>query len=103
MLSTELSERDFRRFSALVYEKCGINLHQGRKELVRARLAKRLSETGFKNFNAYYRFVTQQNSGDELVRMLDAISTNLTSFFREEKHFDFLKQVVFPTYVAGGS
>ena len=72
MLSTELSERDFRRFSALVYEKCGINLHQGKKELVRARLAKRLSETGFKNFNAYYRFVTQQNSGDELVKMLDA-------------------------------
>jgi len=38
---------------------------------------------------------------DELVRMLDAISTNKTSFFREEKHFDFLKQEVFPTYVKG--
>ena len=103
MLSTELSDRDFRRFSALVYEKCGINLHEGKKELVRARLAKRLRETGFRNFNAYYRFVTQQDSGDELVKMLDAISTNLTSFFREEKHFDFLKQVVFPTYVADKS
>ena len=101
MLSTELSDRDFRRFSALVYEKCGINLHHGKKELVRARLAKRLRETGFKNFNAYYRFVTQEDNGDELVKMLDAISTNLTSFFREEKHFHFLKQVVFPTFVAG--
>jgi len=101
MFSIELSERDFRRFSALVYEKCGINLHQGKKELVRARLGKRLRETGFRDFNAYYKFVTQKDSGDELVRMLDAISTNLTSFFREEKHFDFLKEVVFPTYVAG--
>lgn len=99
MPSTELSDRDFRRFSDLVYEKCGINLHQGKKELVRARLGKRLRETGFKDFNAYYMFVTQKDSGDELVRMLDAISTNLTRFFREEKHFDFLKQVVFPAYV----
>jgi len=101
MFSTELSDRDFRRFSTLVYEKCGINLHQGKKELVRARLGKRLRETGFRDFNAYYKFVTQKDSGDELVRMLDAISTNLTSFFREKKHFDFLKEVVFPTYVAG--
>lgn len=101
MFSTELSERDFRRFSTLVYEQCGINLHQGKKELVRARLGKRLRETGFKDFNAYYKFVTQKDNGDELVRMLDAISTNLTSFFREEKHFDFLKEVVFPTYEEG--
>jgi len=103
MVSTELSDRDFNRFSALVYEKCGINLHEGKKELVRARLGKRLRETGFKDFNAYYRFVTKEDVGDELVYMLDAISTNLTSFFREEKHFDFLKQVVFPSYVAGKS
>ena len=103
MLSTELSDRDFRRLSNLVYEKCGINLHQGKKELVRARLSKRLRETGFRDFNAYYKFVTQEDSGHELVKMLDAISTNLTRFFREEKHFDFLKQVVFPTYVGGSN
>ncbi len=103
MFSTELSERDFRRFSALVYENCGINLHQGKKELVRARLGRRLRETGLKDFNAYYKFVTQEYSGAELVRMLDAISTNLTSFFREEEHFDFMKQEVFPTYISGNN
>jgi len=101
ILSTELSDLDFRRFSVLVYEKCGINLHKGKKELVRARLGKRLREAGFKDFRTYYRFVTQEDRGDELVKMLDAISTNLTSFFREEKHFDFLKRVVFPTYSVG--
>ena len=100
MISTDLSDRDFRRFSALVYEKCGINLHDGKKELVRARLSKRLREGNFKDFKAYYRFLTEDKSGDELVRMLDAISTNLTSFFREKKHFDFLKETVFPSYVA---
>jgi chemotaxis protein methyltransferase CheR len=100
MVSTELSDIDFRRFSGLVYEKCGINLRQGKKELVRARLGRRLREGGFKDFKAYYRFLTEDESGDELVMMLDAISTNLTSFFREARHFDFLTKEVLPTYMA---
>lgn len=99
MIFTELSDIDFRRFSVLVYEKCGINLHDGKKELVRARLSKRLRKGNFKDFKTYYRFVADDESGNELVRMLDAISTNLTSFFREKKHFDFLKETVFPSYV----
>lgn len=101
MISSELSDRDFRRFSALVYEKCGIELHEGKKELVRARLSKRLREGGFKDFKIYYKFLMEDDSGAELVRMLDAISTNLTSFFREEKHFDFLKETIFPSYAKG--
>ncbi len=100
-ISTELSDRDFRRFSALVYDKCGINLHDGKKELVRARLGKRLRETGFVDFKAYYKFLSEDEAGDELVLMLDAISTNLTKFFREEKHFHFLTQTVFPSYLGG--
>lgn len=100
MIGSELSDRDFWRFSALVHEKCGIELHEGKKELVRARLSKRLREGGFKDFRAYYKFLTEDDSGDELVRMLDAVSTNLTSFFREEKHFDFLKNTVLPSCVA---
>lgn len=100
MVYTELSDIDFRQFSGLVYEKCGINLHRGKKELVRARLGRRLREGGFKDFKAYYRFLTQDDSGDELVQMLDAISTNLTSFFREERHFDFLIKEIFPTCIA---
>ena len=96
MISPQLSDRDFWRFSTLVYEKCGISLHDGKKELVRARLSKRLRQGGFRDFKAYYQFVTEDNSSDELVNMLDAISTNLTSFFREQKHFDFLKETVLP-------
>ncbi len=101
VISSELSDRDFWRFSELVYEKCGIDLHDGKKELVRARLSKRLRQGGFRDFKTYYNFVMDDDSGDELVAMLDAISTNLTSFFREEKHFDFLKETVFPSFVAG--
>lgn len=96
----KLSDLDFKRFSALVYEKCGIRLRKGKKELVRSRLGKRLREGGFKDFKTYYRFLTEDGSGNELVKMLDAISTNLTSFFREERHFDFLQKSIFPNYVA---
>jgi chemotaxis protein methyltransferase CheR len=80
----------------LIYKQCGIHLHDGKKELVRARLAKRLRQTGHKNFSNYYDFLVKDPSGEELVLMLNAISTNLTSFFRESKHFDFLMQDVFP-------
>jgi chemotaxis protein methyltransferase CheR len=95
MISTELSDRNFRRFSQLVYENCGINLHDGKKELVRARLGKRLRATGCKNFNTYFKLLNEDAKGWELVHMLDAISTNQTFFFREEKHFEFLKEKVF--------
>jgi chemotaxis protein methyltransferase CheR len=95
----DLSDHDFKRFSDLVYQKCGINLHDGKKTLVRARLGKRLRQGGFKDFNAYYRFVSKADNEQELVQLLDAISTNLTSFFREEKHFDFLKERLFPSFL----
>ncbi|MCK5195090.1 MAG: protein-glutamate O-methyltransferase CheR, partial [Desulfobulbaceae bacterium] len=100
MISTELSDRNFRRFSQLVYENCGINLHDGKKELVRARLGKRLRATGCKNFNTYFKLLNEDAKGWELVHMLDAISTNQTFFFREEKHFEFLKEKAFPSYKA---
>lgn len=93
-----LSNQDFKHFQALVYEKCGINLHEGKKELVRARLSKRLRQIGINSFSAYYRKLQDDDSGDELVQMLDAISTNLTSFFREAKHFKFLETTVLPQF-----
>jgi chemotaxis protein methyltransferase CheR len=97
----DLSDDDFKSFKALIYNKCGICLHDGKKELVRARLNKRLRQTGIKTFKEYYQFLTNDDKGDELVVMLDAISTNKTSFFREIKHFDFLNENVFPRYASG--
>jgi len=97
----DLSDDDFKSFKTLIYNKCGISLHDGKKELVRARLNKRLRQTGIKSFKDYYQFLTNDDNGDELVVMLDAISTNKTSFFREIKHFDFLNEKAFPRYASG--
>jgi len=92
----ELNQREFDQLSRLVYEKSGINLHEGKQELVRARLSKRLRETGLNTFQAYYDFVLREDTGQELVALLDSISTNLTSFFREPAHFDYLRQEILP-------
>lgn len=98
MYIQDISDHNFRRFSKLIHQSCGINLHEGKKELVRARLGKRMREIGCNSFNKYFRIIEDDPTGEELVKLLDAISTNLTSFFREEKHFQFLKEKVFPAY-----
>ncbi|MCI0471711.1 MAG: protein-glutamate O-methyltransferase [Candidatus Aminicenantes bacterium] len=87
MAEYELSDKDFEKISNLVYQKCGINLHGGKKELVSARLGKRLREGGFSSFSNYYNYITGEKGAEELVTMIDSISTNLTYFFREESHF----------------
>jgi chemotaxis protein methyltransferase CheR len=95
-LSTQL----FHQFSQLVYQQCGINLHEGKRELLQARLNKRLRATGVQSYQDYYRFVTLPDNQAEIIQFLDCISTNLTYFFREPKHFEFLEQVAMPELLA---
>ena len=94
MISSELRDVDYQKISRLVYEHCGINLHEGKKELVKARLGKRLKEGNFKSFGDYYRYVITGEGTDELISMIDSISTNLTYFFREESHFQKLREIL---------
>ncbi len=94
MDSSDLKDIDFERISRLVYEQCGINLHEGKKELVKARLGKRLREGNFKSFGEYYRYVKTDDGTAELISMIDSLSTNLTYFFREGSHFQKLRNMV---------
>ncbi len=90
-----LSDKEFKLFSELVYSAIGINLGSAKKELVRTRLGKRLRALKIPSFKEYYRYVTNENK-DELTNLFDAISTNLTSFFREDRHFHFLTSRLLP-------
>lgn len=92
----ELTEKDFNNFSSLIYDKAGINLHEGKKELLKARLAKYLRNTNFRSVREYYRYLMEEDVGEEMVNLLNTISTNLTYFFREPKHYDFLKDKALP-------
>ena len=96
----ELSEKEFRRISDLVYEHCGINLHQGKRELVRARLAKRLREGHFSTFAEYIKHVLDDPSGKEFSVLVDSLSTNLTKFFREDQHFEYMRTTLLPRLIA---
>lgn len=91
--SYELHDRDFEKITRFVYEFCGINLHDGKRELVKARLGKRLRAGNFSSFSDYFKFVMTDEGTDELVAMIDSLSTNLTSFFRESSHFDRLGNI----------
>jgi chemotaxis protein methyltransferase CheR len=95
-----LSESLFRQFSELVYDHCGINLHDGKKALLQARLGKRLRATGIGSYDAYFKYITHAGNEDEFVHFVDSISTNLTFFFREQQHFDYLEQVLLPQALA---
>ncbi|MHC4267065.1 MAG: CheR family methyltransferase [Planctomycetota bacterium] len=96
-----ISNDEFELFRSLIYDTCGINLQLSKKELVKARLSKRLAKVGINTFNDYYKYVTKTDkSGKELIHLLDSISTNKTDFFRENKHFDFLNTTLLPELVS---
>lgn len=97
MIETEnITEADFRKLSQAVYDHCGIELKDGKQELVRARVAKRLRATGRTNASAYLNEVLADKQGSEFTSLIDALSTNLTSFFRENQHFLFLSKTFLP-------
>lgn len=90
----ELTRKDYERIRSLVYAKSGINLGDQKMQLVRARLGKKVRQGGFKSFGDYFQYVENDPTGDEMARLLDAISTNTTHLFREIRHFNFLRQVI---------
>lgn len=89
----EFSDEDFKFIVKLVSEKTGINIQPHKKTMVYGRIAKRIRKFGFKTFKEYLGFLTGPNSGSELIDFTNAITTNLTKFFREMHHFEHLKKV----------
>ncbi len=86
------SERDFALFQRLIRDQAGIHLTASKKDLLVARLQKRVRELGVPSLRAYYTRVLDDES--ERTRMLDCISTNETHFFREPQQLGFLSQRV---------
>ena len=87
------SDRDFERFSKMIYEKVGINLKPHKKNMLEARLRKRLRQLGIETFAEYADYVfSPQGREEELIPLIDEVTTNKTDFFRENSHFDYLLQ-----------
>lgn len=96
LASPDLDETQFRRVVDLLYKHAGIALSDGKQALVAARLRTRMRACSLPEFGAYLDFVSSERSGNELRRMIDVLTTNKTSFFREEVHFQFLRETIVP-------
>src|SRR5882757_5013238 len=84
---------DFEALRKLVKDLTGINLSDQKRELVYGRLARRLRTLGLRTF-AEYRDLLSSDGGREISELCNAITTNLTAFFREGHHFDYLREQV---------
>jgi len=96
LLTAELNNRQFQEISRLVYQKCGISLKSGKEALVRARLMKRLRALEIPSIKAYMELISSDQGQAEIHTLIDVMTTNKTSFFRESAHFDYLSQVILP-------
>lgn len=88
------NDKDFERVRNLIYKRAGISLSDSKHEMVYSRLARRLRATGMNSFMAYLNFLEQENSSPEWEAFTNALTTNLTSFFREAHHFPVLVEHV---------
>ena len=91
----ELSDQDFQRIRRMVRERLGIALAESKRELVYGRLSRRLRALKLRDFRAYLERI-ESGDAEELQHFCNAITTHLTSFFRERHHFDFLAQQLLP-------
>ncbi len=80
----------FDKFRTLIFDACGIYLSEQKEALVSARIGKRMRALSLRDYDAYFQQVVADHTGGELRELVNAISTNVTHFFRERRHFDFL-------------
>jgi len=94
----EFTDNDFNYISSLINEHAGIRLTSAKRELVYARLARRLRALGLYTFREYCD-VLRNGDTQELINCINAITTNVTTFFREIHHFEFLEKTVLPALI----
>lgn len=95
-VNERLSLREFEQISELAFQNTGIDLRSGKQELVQARIGKKIRQGQFSSFKEYYQHVENDDTGNELMALLDALTTNFTSFLREVAHFDLLRKTILP-------
>ena len=85
------TQADFTRVQRLIYQRAGISLHDGKHAMVYSRLSRRLRDTGYNSFDDYLSWL-ERDDGAEWQEFVNALTTNLTAFFREQHHFVMLDQ-----------
>lgn len=92
-----LTAAEFSQFQELILAETGIHLNHSKRALVESRLARRLRGLGFQTYSEYLRHLSRPSANSaERQEMINCITTNKTDFFRENHHFDFLRNRVIP-------
>ena len=103
-LNDRLSKRNFDRLSAFIYRYSGIKMPVTKLTMLEGRLRRRLRATGIPSFDGYCDYVFDQGGMEsEVVHLVDAVTTNKTDFFREPKHFDYLRDQALPALTRQGT
>lgn len=100
IFNARMTDDDFDRLSSFVFQQSGIKMPPIKKIMLQSRLQKRLRELKILSFKEYADFVfSDEGQKNEIVHMLDAVSTNKTDFYREPVHFDFLRDKILPDFI----
>lgn len=96
-----ISNADFTRLRTLIYAQSGINLSSEKKTMLELRIRQRLRGLHLESYDEYCEYLfAGHNQKEEIVHLIDVVTTNKTDFFREPEHFDFLVQKALPDLVA---
>ena len=95
-VSDAIPNADFQRVRKIIHEYCGIYINEGKEALVQSRLSKRMRKLGISAFKEYLDLVESQKPQGEFLSFVDVLTTNKTSFYRENKHFEFISEVLYP-------
>ena len=87
------TDDDFNRVQSMIYKRAGISLQDGKHAMVYSRLSRRLRDTGHQSFRDYLDWL-EKSEGPEWQEFINALTTNLTSFFREHHHFEILTNLL---------
>jgi chemotaxis protein methyltransferase CheR len=98
LVEPRLAQDTFDKLRALIYEKTGIRMREGKQILIANRLRKRLASLKLANYEEYYELLTSRRAQQEMVNFIDAVSTNETYFFREDNHFRLLAGRILPQF-----
>ena len=102
--SKKMSERDFKHLSNFIHNEVGIKMPSSKKTMLESRLQKRLRYLNIISFADYCKFLfSPQGMDQELVHMIDVVTTNKTDFFREPSHFSYLQKVALPNILNDNS
>ncbi len=100
---TEITDREFHTIARYIEQNVGIKMPETKRVMMQSRLMSRLRTLNLHSYKEYIDYVfNQDKNGEELVMMIDALTTNKTEFFRESDHFDYMSKKAIPELLSDG-